>query len=500
MGPAEVPPHRGTPDGSANPDPRRLPAQCPSVPPLPSVPQTQANSILLPGDRILYNAAGRVYTTVVADKEKKEKSRSRVRAGGEAVRRRIRERPRIRPKVYGYLTEEKESLRQGFAALFLSSAGELVAGLALASIAGIVNELVGLAVLIPAAIGMRGAIFGAMGSRLSTAIQTGLFSLNLRRGVLAENVQAAAVLSLISGVFLAFMARLLCDFLGVETELTVFDYVVISTVGGVLAGVLLLGITVVVARLSVARGWDMDNIAAPMITAFGDILTLPALVLATFLIGIPIFSSSLAIAFIGIALAVVVVAFRVGAPNLGRILAESLPILAMTGTVTILVGVALEDRKEVFVELAALLILLPAFLQEGGALGGILSSRLSSKIHLGLIAPRGVPQFAALRDFTLIYTFATGVYLFIGGASHFLALALFGADASPGFAVMLGISALAGLIATTAAAVAAYYGSVVSYRLGLDPDTYGIPIITAAVDLLGFMSLIIALIIFGLAG
>ncbi|MDQ3794506.1 MAG: hypothetical protein M3316_02310, partial [Actinomycetota bacterium] len=104
----------------------------------------------------------------------KEKRKSRVRARGEYVRRRLKERPHIRPAVYGYLTEEKESLRQGFAALFLSSAGELVAGVALAGIAGIMNELVGLAVLIPAAIGMRGAIFGAMGSRLSTAIQTGL--------------------------------------------------------------------------------------------------------------------------------------------------------------------------------------------------------------------------------------------------------------------------------------------------------------------------------------
>src|SRR3712207_9516642 len=65
---------------------------------------------------------------------------------------------------------------------------------------------------------------------------------------------------------------------------------------------------------------------------------------------------------------------------------------------------------------------------------------------------------------------------------------------------MMGISTLAGLIATTAAVLAAYYGSTFSYRLGLDPDTYGIPIITAAVDLLGFMSLIIALIVFGLAG
>ncbi len=432
---------------------------------------------------------------------------------GNRMRERLRNRPRLRPKVYGYLTEEKESLRQGFAALFLSSAGELLAGIVLAGISGTLEELVGLAVLIPAAIGMRGAIFGAMGSRLSTSIQTGLFSFNLRRGVLAENVQAAVVLSLLSGVFLAFLARFLCGVLGVPTDLSIFDYVLISTVGGIIAGVLLIGITVLVARLSVARGWDMDNIAAPMLTAAGDILTLPALVLATLLIGIPIFSNLLAAGLIALSGAAAYFGFRLGAANLRRILAESLPILALTATVMILVGLALEGRKEVFVALPALFILLPAFLQEGGALGGILSSRLSSKVHLGLIAPRGIPQAAAFRDFTLTYTFAVGVYLFIGGASHWLAvglgqlspelltaLGLGASELSPGFLTMLGISALAGLIATTAAVLAAYYGSTVSYRFGLDPDTYGIPIITAAVDLLGFMSLIIALSVFNLTG
>jgi len=416
------------------------------------------------------------------------------------MRRRLRERPRIRPRVYGYLTEEKESLRQGFAALFVSSVGELVAGIVLAGIAGTLEELVGLAVLIPAAIGMRGAIFGAMGSRLSTSIQTGLFSFSLRRGVLAENVQAAAILSLVSGVFLAFLARYLSDILGVATELSVVDYIVISTVGGIIAGALLLVITVFVARTSVARGWDMDNIAAPMLTAAGDILTLPSLVLAAYFIDVPVISGSLALVLVVVAVAVTVLGFRLGTRNLGRILAESLPILAITGAVTILVGVALEERSEQFTTLLALSVLLPAFLQEGGALGGILSSRLSSKIHLGLLAPRGLPPMAAFRDFALIYTFATGVYLFIGAASHVLAVALFPDGSSPGLLAMMGISTLAGLIATTAAVLAAYYGSVASYRLGLDPDTYGIPIITAAVDLLGFMSLIIALIFFGLAG
>jgi mgtE-like transporter len=420
------------------------------------------------------------------------------RSGG--MRQRLRDRPRLRPKVYGYLTEEKETLRQGFAALFLSSAGELIAGIVLAGISGTLDELVGLAVLIPAAIGMRGAIFGAMGSRLSTSIQTGLFSFNLRRGVLAENVQAAAVLSLVSGVFLAFLARILCGILGVRTELSIVDYVVISTAGGIIAGVLLLGITVLVARLSVARGWDMDNIAAPMLTAAGDILTLPALVLATYFIDIQIFSDVFAGILVLAAGAAAYFGLRPRVENLRRILAESFPILALTGAVTILVGVALQNREEQFTTLLALSILLPAFLQEGGALGGILSSRLSSKVHLGLIAPRGIPQLAAFRDFTLTYIFATGVYVFIGGASHLIAVALFPRGASPGFLVMIGVSALAGLIATTTAVLAAYYGSTVSYRLGLDPDTYGIPIITAAVDLLGFMSLIIALIIFGLTG
>src|SRR5215213_975049 len=359
----------------------------------------------------LYFAGCRDYTFPVSEREKR---RIRWREGG--VRERLRNRPRLRPKVYGYLTEEKETLSQGFAALFLSSAGELVAGIVLAGISGTLGELVGLAVLIPAAIGMRGAIFGAMGSRLSTSIQTGLFELNLRRGVLAENVQAAAVLSLVSGVFLAILARMLCGILGVETELSAVDYIVISTAGGIIAGVLLLGITVLVARLSVARGWDMDNIAAPMLTAAGDILTLPCLVAATYLIGIPVFSSVFGITLVVAAAAAGYFGLRIGAENLKRILAESFPILALTGTVTILVGVALQDREEQFTTLLALSILLPAFLQEGGALGGILSSRLSSKVHLGLMAPRGVPQFVALRDFTLTYIFAAGVYVFVGGA------------------------------------------------------------------------------------
>ncbi len=185
----------------------------------------------------------------------------------------------------------------------------------------------------------------------------------------------------------------------------------------------------------------MDNIAAPMLTAAGDILTLPALVLATLphrhphLLDRP-----------GAVLSVVAggrrrtSAFRLGAANLRRILAESLPDPRPH-----------RDRDDPGRRRArgpqgaasrrfpALFILLPAFLQEGGALGGILSSRLSSKVHLGLIAPRGHAAARGVPGLHATYIFAAGVYVFIGGASHWLAVAAASrTGSSPGFLAMIG--------------------------------------------------------------
>ena len=50
-------------------------------------------------------------------------------------------------------------VRAGFIALFISSGGDLVTGLTLASITHTLTALPGLFILIPAAIGMRGNIF-----------------------------------------------------------------------------------------------------------------------------------------------------------------------------------------------------------------------------------------------------------------------------------------------------------------------------------------------------
>jgi mgtE-like transporter len=57
---------------------------------------------------------------------------------------------------------------------------------------------------------------------------------------------------------------------------------------------------------------------------------------------------------------------------------------------------------------------------------------------------------------------------------------------------------IAGFLATTFAVVVGYFGAVATYRLGLDPDNHGIPIVTSSLDLFGAMSLILAIVLLGL--
>ena len=45
----------------------------------------------------------------------------------------------------------------------------------------------------------------------------------------------------------------------------------------------------------------------------------------------------------------------------------------------------------------------------------------------------------------------------------------------------------------------AYWGTVVAYRTGLDPDTYGIPVVSSSLDFVGAIALILAIAVLGVA-
>jgi mgtE-like transporter len=387
--------------------------------------------------------------------------------------------------------------RQGLVALALNSSTSLVAGAVLGSLTSTFERRPGLLVLVPAAIGLRGNVFGSLGNRVSTSIHAGELHLRLRRTTpLGQNVLAAAALTLGMSVVLILLAVGVSIGLGLGHTIGMSDLLVVSVAGGTLASLPVLAATLGLASGAVRFGWDLDNVTAPLVSTLGDVLTLPALWLATGLLGFGMVTTGLGWACAILAVGALVAGIRSSQPLLRRIVRSSLPVLTMAAAISALAGVVLERRLVTFSALPALLILVPAHLSSAGALGGILSGRLSSKLLLGLAPPTAVPSRVARRDLWFVAGLSLPVFALNGlGAS--LTASLLG-HASPGIGYIVGASVMAGAMAMVVVMAIAYYGALVAVRAGIDPDTYGIPLTSSAVDLVGALTLILAITALGL--
>ena len=392
---------------------------------------------------------------------------------------------------------DASSMRQGLVALMIASAGGFLAGITLGSFQKTLASLPGLLVLVPAAIGMRGNVFGALGSRLGTSIHTGTFAVTTRRDtVFGQNVLAAMALSMSTSLALAVLAKSVAVAFGLPNTISILDFVVISVAAGAMSSIVVLAITVAIAAGSVRYGWDMDNVAAPLVTAAGDVVTLPSLFLATFFIGVPIVTPVLGVVTTLLGVGALVGAWRTGLPLLRRILRESVPVLVVAGAIDVVAGLTIEKRLEHFIALPALLVLIPPFLEDSGALGSVLSSRLATKLHLGVIDPVAWPQRQARLDFLFIAVLMVPVFVVVGAASNLAAAVLH--LASPGMGTMVLIALIAGGLTTVATVFLSYYGTIAAYRLGLDPDNHGIPLVSSSMDLLGALAVIFAIVLVGL--
>jgi mgtE-like transporter len=390
-------------------------------------------------------------------------------------------------------------VRAGFVAHLLATATGLVAGLVLGSITHTLELLPGLLVLVPAAVGLRGNVFGALGSRLGTLVATGSFRLSRRRDTqVGQNLEASVALSMGVSLLLAIVAKGIAEAFGVQDTIGIGDFVVVSVIGALIPTAVVLGITVAVAALGVQREWDVDNVSVPVVTAAGDVITLPSLFLATFLVrDIPdVVPAILAVLCVVGGLATLVIPLRSHLPLLRRIVGESLPFLLVAGAVSTLAGMTIQSRLGSLSRDPALLIVIPPLLSLSGSLAGILSARVATKLHLGVLDPSRVAIGPIAPDLVLVFLIAVPIYLVLGAAADVLA-ALVGL-ASPGWVQMLEVVMLAGVLATALTCVVAYGAALVTYRLGWDPDNNGVPLVSSTSDFLGAASFMVALVILGL--
>lgn len=391
-------------------------------------------------------------------------------------------------EIARYWTAEARSIRASAGALLVGLLATLVAGVVLGAARQPLEIHPGLFVLIPAAIGMRGSLFGALAARLSTGILTGEFEPAIvRRSFLGRQIEAAGLLTVTSSVEAGAIAWAIARMLG-QQPIPFLDLVAVSLVGGVLSSIVLFGVTVGLARKAQRAGWSMDDVGAPTITATGDLVTLPALLLATLLLGVPVLPEVIGAVGVVAAIVLAVVGIRKDEPTIRRVVRESLVVLTVAVTLDVLAGTVMEARLDQFLTVPALLVLIPPFIANCGSLGGMLASRLASKLHVGLIEPKAWPNKLAGLDIST--TFLLGLLAFTGvGTVGWVAAIVVGLDPPSLLSIVLTAN-IGGFIATVVLSVVAYAAAAASFRFGFDPDNHGIPIVTASMDLLGMLCLV----------
>ncbi len=375
-------------------------------------------------------------------------------------------------------------IKESLFSLVFCTFGDLITGVTIGFFTDKLHVLPALLVLIPPAIGMRGNIFASLGSRLGTYLHTGEVILGEKSELIKENINASFALTFSMSVYIGILAWIISDYLGMDVSIV--DLSLISILAGIFSAFLMIFFTFLIAFLSFKKGWNPDNITAPLITLAGDIITLPLLFFSLEIILLLGNEIKLALFATLLAASIINLLYSSRYKTAKRILVESIPVLAICGLLSSLSGTVLGAKFEGIMETAAILTIIPAFLEDGGAIGGILAARFSSALHLGEIGEMREKKiwnlFIVMHLVGLIIFPLIGVFGYIAGS-------LLGLK-SYNILKMVVISLVAGEIVVFIVNFLAYFVSVKSYEAGIDPDNVAIPILTSLMDFIGVACLI----------
>lgn len=399
-----------------------------------------------------------------------------------------------------FYAEHDYIIKEGLIALLICAVGDLIAGVILGKMTFFLETFPGLLVVIPGAIGMRGNIFGSFASRLSTNLHIGLISPHFEFSEdLNYNIFSSFVLTLVLSIFLGIVGKIFCILLHYPS-MELIDFILICTIAGIISNLIMLPITMFVSFKSFEHGWDPDNITSPIIAAFGDLFTLPAIIASIFILSILNFNFIIKdVVLVAILMAVLIgfiYCYRLS-DETRTILIQSTPILLLCSFLGGSAGGILNSSVETLLTNPSLLTLIPLFSGECGSLISILGARLSSGLHSGLVEPLSRPEGEALHNFGICYILAIVIFPFIGILAESSSI-MFG-TVGVGFDKIIPISTLSGLILVTIMVILVYYISTISYNHNLDPDNIVIPVSTSVTDSISSLILIsISLLILGM--
>ncbi len=389
------------------------------------------------------------------------------------------------------VTEEvRKDFKEGAFSLMLCNLGDYISGFFLQVFTPIIQAAPILIALLPAASDARGDVYSSYGSRLGTLLHLGL----AKRLIKEELTALATVLIAINlwvGAIVTLSAWLVGRGGGIEASTTIFT----AVSSALISAAFMVPATTWLAFTSFRKGLDPDNLVAPIATLFGDIVTVPTII-ASYKVAtaLPERAEECVILTL-LVIASALTAFicikhrRGGGWGRGwRVIKQNIPLIMLSTCFSTAAGIVLLVHLQAIITGLGIMAVIPAFLEDGGAIACRFSARLSTSLHLGRIEAKLIPSDKwVLTQFIVNIAHAVMIFGALGVFGYAMALWR-GATEYWGFKVFLTVMA-AGLILAVIISILTYVAAIASFKAGIDPDNVLAPLLTSVADIIGTSSL-----------
>ena len=372
--------------------------------------------------------------------------------------------------------------------------GGLIAGFAIALQLGVFQLSPWAIALYPAIVSVKGIITGLLTGRLSTALHLGTvypkFIGNTKTfhsligAMIVLTLATSATISMIAIVFgTLFWGMAIGDFTAILT-------VMVATLA---LGLLITFITIKVTFISFKNSLDPDTIVYPAISTVADIII-------TFLyIGVLnlYFSGGVGkwaliiFGLINVFLVLFIVPRNLREKEFLKIIKESLPTMLLVALMVNITGTILKGISNLAAGRKEIYTIYPAIIDMMGDVGLVVGTSATTKLALGMLSP----TFSSIRNHAKNIFSAWAASLMLFAVLGVVSVAVNNMFSLQGLSNLLLILLISNIISFVSLIILSYAISLLTFKKGLDPDNFVIPVGSSLADVITTIALFVALLL-----
>jgi len=372
--------------------------------------------------------------------------------------------------------------------------GSLIAGFMIALQLGVFQLSPWAIALYPAVISVKAVITGLLTGRLSTALHLGTVYPRYFGNTEAfyKLIGAMIVLTLGTSVTISVFSILFGTlFWGVI--IAEFPAILTVMVATLSLGLLVTLITVEFTFISFKRSLDPDTIVYPAVSTIANIVItfLYIAVLHLYFSGPSGRWVIIMFGLINVFLVVFLIPLNIRDKEFQKIMKETVPTMLLIALLVNITGTLLKGVSNLAGNRREIYTVYPAMIDMMGDAGLVVSSAASVKLTLGVLTP----AFGSIKNHAknIVSSWASTLMLFV--VLGVITLAITGSFTMSNLEDLLLILVVSNVIAYLGIVLVSYGIAILTFKRGLDPDNFVIPVDSSLADVITTAALLVVLLI-----